>query len=63
MSDFGKLVIIETIVGANPNNQICSIKLNRPQAINALNYEMVSVIKNALMAGLSDKNLKCATVC
>ncbi|KAF0113245.1 MAG: enoyl-CoA hydratase, partial [Hyphomonadaceae bacterium] len=62
MTDNIDLVIVETIEAAMPKGQICSIKLNRPQAINALNYEMVSAIKEALIAGLTNENLKLVIV-
>ena len=63
MTDNIDLVIVQTIeTAAMPKGQICSIKLNRPQAINALNYEMVSAIKEALIAGLTNENLKLVIV-
>lgn len=43
-------------------SDILTIKLNRPQAINALNYDMVSTIKAALLAGHNDKNLKAVII-
>jgi enoyl-CoA hydratase len=59
--DSKQIIVFDAPCGDN-GGKVRTIKLNRPEAINALNIEMVSALRSTLVDGLKLKHLKAVMV-